>query len=89
MIKVFFKPDVIPHAKYLDKFCSLDTEITCQPMLVTEQKRRKKQDACPDQWICLSGGCYHFLTERLSWGAAKEACEKLPGSGRLAEIETE
>ena len=47
------------------------------------------QDVCPDQWRILSGGCYHFFTERLSWAAAKEACEKLPGGGRLAEIETE
>ena len=45
--------------------------------------------SCEAPWTHLAGGCYRFLTEKLSWDGAKEACERLPGGGRLVEIRTE
>ena len=44
--------------------------------------------ACPDQWTHLPGGCYRFLTEKLTWESAKQACEQLPGGGSLVKIDT-
>ena len=44
-------------------------------------------EECPEGWTSLNGGCYKFLTEKLTWVEAKEECEKL--LGWLIEIVSE
>ena len=50
-------------------------------------KGGRNVEECPEGWTSLTGGCYKFLTEKLTWVEAKEECEKL--LGWLIEIVSE